>query len=110
MNNNYCQTLKCDYVVKITKINNLDDPVNSVNDDTLSINYTIEGVTDSLPEVGKIFQCLRYRRNDVEVVGFFNTNIVKSVFGDAYDGTINFTTQNSTYKLRILLTFNCTGE
>lgn len=61
------------------------------------IDYTIEGETKSLPEIGKHFVVQRNKRNNVEISGIFTTSKVTSIKN--LDGYIEFQTTNSIYKL-----------
>jgi hypothetical protein len=71
--------------------------------------YTVWGHCQELPEVGKVFQVVRYRRNDVEMLGVMTTSIVE-VVGEKIEVSeycgclafLTFETANSLYRLDFL--------
>lgn len=66
--------------------------------------YTVWGYASHIPQVGKLFRVMRYRRNDVDMLGLMTTSPVVAVSDVHYViphvlDCITFETANSIYRL-----------
>lgn len=98
--------------IKLTKIDISDDPESPTSTDKTKhaqdlgnyspwISYEIIGEIKNLPQIDKLFSCLRHERNGVAAFGYFHTSPVKKL--DKIDeSTYLVETMNSKYKLELL--------
>jgi hypothetical protein len=67
---------------------------------TPPMNYTNEGIIWNTPEVGKSFLMIRTKRENSEIIGFFQTSRVIDIVDTEYGCDIH--TENSVYAIRLI--------